>query len=183
MRLARLSNPQGFHCGINSRSFVIRIIEFSISFHSTSASRQCVANADFKSSNQMSISVVAASVAYFVLVSAFWMLKEHRGFPNDRVLRFCCSNSSTCSDDFIRKNFNGSSLTDAMENINIVNETFIYLVETTTCATEQVDNFLPDEQWPKAPKARKEIKMLSLVSSFRQKEIIVQSPCVSSTES
>lgn len=54
--------------------------------------------------------VIAASVAYLFLLTLFFFMKDQVVFNtfcyhNSPCVRFCCDDPETCTDKFIRKNF------------------------------------------------------------------------------
>ncbi|CRK94556.1 CLUMA_CG008058, isoform A [Clunio marinus] len=63
---------------------------------------------------------------------------------NDICIRFCCKNSVTCNDEFIRSNFNASFIPKFDDYDDNENDTrsFRILYEMPSC-----DNLIPIEQW------------------------------------
>ena len=56
------------------------------------------------------VCVISAIVIYVFLITLFVLLKEKTNFRNicnlnSPCVRFCCDDSDTCNDDFIKKNF------------------------------------------------------------------------------
>lgn len=83
--------------------------------------------------------VIGAVIVYFLLILLYFTLDENQRienicyFDNNRCVRFCCYDQTSCDEKFIRKNFNSSLLPNE-------NKTdYLILYDKLSCETEKVD--------------------------------------------
>lgn len=92
------------------------------------------------------ICVIGAVVIYSVLIISFFICcdsgnqLEHSCSDDKACVQFCCNNKSTCNEEFIRQNFNGSNLpTKLDEEHNEVLTDFKILLSRPDCLMEIIE--------------------------------------------
>lgn len=110
-------------------------------------SSRCKAAKVSKKMFQKKYCVIGAVLMYCILLLLFFVgIKSQRDLQSacseiNPCVRFCCENQTTCSEKFIRENFNTSLLTQSADPIE-----FKILLGKPSCSMKFVSN-TSDEPW------------------------------------